>query len=73
MHIALELQNADRKTSSPDFDHFTQQTQFQKLSQKVMRIAPESIRQPSLTPLSELFGRWIENKKLSRSQSTYVR
>ena len=73
MHIALELQNADRKTSSPDFDHFAQQTQFQKLSQKVMRIAPESIRQPSLTPLSELFGRWIENKKLSRSQSTYVR
>ena len=38
-----------------------------------MRIAPESLRQPSLTPLSELFGRWIENKKLSRSQSTYVR
>jgi len=73
MHLALELECASKKASTPDLDQFTQQVQAQKLSKKALGIIGQSAPQPTLTPLRELIGRWLEAKELSNARNTHVR
>ena len=73
MHLALELECASKKTATPALDQFTQQVQAQKLSKKAMGIIAQSAPQPTLTPLRELIGRWLEAKELSNARNTHVR
>ena len=73
MHLALELECASKKASTPELDQFTQQVQAQKLSKKALGIIGQSAPQPTLTPLRELIGRWLEAKELSNSKNTHVR
>lgn len=73
MHLALELECASKKAAAPALDQFTQQVQAQKLSKKAMGIIGQSAPQPTLTPLRELIGRWLEAKELSNARNTHVR
>lgn len=73
MHLALELECASKKAATPALDQFTQQVQAQKLSKKAMGIIGQSAPQPTLTPLRELIGRWLEAKELSNARNTHVR
>ena len=73
MHLALELECASKKTATPALDQFTQQVQAQILSKKAMGIIGQSAPQPTLTPLRELIGRWLEAKELSNARNTHVR
>ena len=73
MHLALELECASKKAATPGLDQFTQQVQAQKLSKKALGLIGQSAPQPTLTPLRELIGRWLEGKELSNARNTHVR
>ena len=73
MHLALELEFASKKNATPNQDQFTQQVQVQKLTQKALGIIAPGAPQPTLTPLRELVGRWLEAKQLRNSRNTHIR
>ena len=73
MHLALELEFASKKNATPNQDQFTQQVQVQKLTQKALGIIATGAPQPTLTPLRELVGRWLEAKQLRNSRNTHIR
>lgn len=73
MHLALELETAAKTKTSPILQNFSQQLQAQQLSQKVLGIVGQATPAPQLTKLQEMVERWLEGKRNTKSESTFIR
>ena len=71
--MAEEAEELDRKLANPQLERIERQVHAQRFSQKIMGIHSQTLPQPTMTPLSELIGRWLESKQLCRAPKTFVR
>lgn len=73
VRMAEEAEERSRTLANPQLEKLERQIHAHQFSQKIMGIHGQTLPQPEMTPLSELIGRWLESKKLCRSQKTFVR
>ena len=71
--MAEEAEEASRKLANPQLEKIDRQIHAHQFSQKIMGIHGQTLPQPTMTPLSELIGRWLESKQLCRAHKTFVR
>jgi len=71
--MAEEAEELDRRLANPQLERIERQVHAQRFSQKIMGIHSQTLPQPTMTPLSELIGRWLESKQLCRAPKTFVR
>lgn len=73
VRMAEEAEEASRKLANPQLEKIDRQIHAHQFSQKIMGIHGQTLPQPTMTPLSELIGRWLESKQLCRAPKTFVR
>jgi integrase len=73
IHLALELETAAKTKTPAAIQNFSQQLQAQQLSQKVLGIVGHASTAPQLTKLQEMVERWLEGKRNTKSESTFIR
>ena len=71
--MAEEAQEKSRTLANPQLEKLERQIHAHRFSQKIMGIHGQTLPQPTMTPLSELIGRWLESKQLCSSHSTFIR
>jgi integrase len=73
VRMAEEAEEASRKLANPQLEKIDRQIHAHQFSQKIMGIHGQTLPQPTMTPLTELIGRWLESKQLCRAPKTFVR
>lgn len=73
VRMAEEAEEASRKLANPELEKIDRQIHAHQFSQKIMGIHGQTLPQPTMTPLYELIGRWLESKQLCRAHKTFVR
>ena len=73
VRMAEEAEEASRKLANPQLEKIDRQIHAHQFSQKIMGIHGQTLPQPTMTPLYELIGRWLESKQLCRAHKTFVR
>ena len=73
IRMAEEAEEKSRTLANPQLEKLDRQIHAHQFSQKIMGIHGQTLPQPTMTPLTELIGRWLESKQLCRAPKTFVR